>query len=290
MEYRQRRSPPQQGKKKRVFTPPDEAPASPQYTGHSAGLHPEDTPYLTTGESMQHFKHPAYEPDELEAGSRMTQIARRYNSVPMPDGVIIPNGTEQYYLHSGPPPVPLRANRGKTTTAQYQIPQQAASLQGTRQSRRKLHWLFFVGIAFLVMLLGYIGLNALGAWWQLHNNDSTYGRPRTFQTDAVVGHDDSASHPSHFIAINLNRHIIIIEFPGGDIARSVVYSAGVLLGDGQDLTPVTLSFADVNHDGRLDMLVHIADQITAFLNNGTKFVPPSNLINRGRSPSPTLGG
>src|SRR2546425_1583080 len=42
-----------------------------------------------------------------------------------------------------------------------------------------------------------------------------YGRPRTFQTDAVVGHNDSAASPSHFIAINLNRHVEVIECPGG---------------------------------------------------------------------------
>ncbi len=31
--------------------------------------------------------------------------------------------------------------------------------------------------------------------------------PRTFQVDAVVGHNDSATNPSHFIAMNLNGRI-----------------------------------------------------------------------------------
>jgi hypothetical protein len=114
-------------------------------------------------------------------------------------------------------------------------------------------------------------------------------RLRTFQTDAVVGHGDSEAHPSHFIAINLNRHVIVIEIPGGDISRSIIYSGPVLLGDGQDMTPVTLTFSDVNGDGKPDMILHILDQTIVFLNNGTKFVPPVNLA-LGGSNLPTVGG
>jgi hypothetical protein len=105
----------------------------------------------------------------------------------------------------------------------------------------------------------------------------------------VVGHGDSEAHPSHFIAINLNRHVIVIEIPGGDISRSIIYSGPVLLGDGQDMTPVTLTFSDVNGDGKPDMILHILDQTIVFLNNGTKFVPPVNLA-RGGSNLPTVGG
>jgi hypothetical protein len=160
-----------------------------------------------------------------------------------------------------------------------------------KQHRRgRVHWLFFVGIGLLVMILGYVAINAFGSWWHTHTDDTTYGRPRTFQIDAVVGHHDSAAHPSHFIALNLNSHILIIEIQGGDISKSVIYSGGVLVGDGQDLAPVTLTFSDVNGDGKLDMLVHVTDQTITFLNNGTKFVPPANVVTTGGgTSSPTLG-
>lgn len=293
MEYRQRRQPNNQGvKKKRVFTPADEEePANPQRAGHYAGLHGEDQPYITTEAVRQHMKRPAYAPDELEAGQRITTLGRRFpgTPTPMPDGVLYQDGTDQVYVHNGPPPMPLRASRDKNTTAQYQIPQQAASLQGRRQARRRLHPLFFVGLALLIMFLGYVGLNAFTAWWQVHSDDGTYGRPRTFQTNAVVGHHDSPDRPSHFIAVNLNRHVVIIEIPGGDISKTIIYSAGTLMGDGQDLTPITLTFSDVNHDGRPNMLVHILDQIITFTNNGTKFVPPPNVASVGGHP-PALGG
>lgn len=52
-----------------------------------------------------------------------------------------------------------------------------------------------------------------------------------------------------------------------------VYLGPVLIGDGQDFTPVTLTFEDVNGDGKPDMLVHIGDQTIVFLNDGGAFRP-----------------
>ncbi|HEX7735304.1 MAG TPA: hypothetical protein VF458_10575, partial [Ktedonobacteraceae bacterium] len=93
----------------------------------------------------------------------------------------------------------------------------------------------------------------------------------------------------HFIAMNLNRHIVVIEIPGGDPSRAVIYSGGELFGNGQDLAPVTLIFSDVNGDSKPDMLIHVTDQTIVFTNNGTKFVPPSNVASGGSNP-PSLGG
>ena len=150
--------------------------------------------------------------------------------------------------------MPARSSRGRTT--------EAPTHHGRRSPRRsrRFHWLFFVGIGLLVMLVGYAGLSAFGSWWHIHQDDSTYGRPRTFQVDAVVGHNDSPQHPSHFIAVNLNRRVLVIEFPGGDVSKTIIYTGPTLLGDGQDLTPVTLTFQDRNGDGRVDMVIHILDQ------------------------------
>lgn len=142
-----------------------------------------------------------------------------------------------------------------------------------RGGQRNFHWLLFVGLAMLVMILGWLALSAFGSWWQTTQNDWRYGRPRTFQTDAVVGHHDSARTPSHFIAMNLNRHIIVIEIPGGDVSKSVVFSGPTLLGPDQDLTPVTLTFQDVNHDGKPDMIVDVQGSQFIYLNANGTFVP-----------------
>jgi len=138
--------------------------------------------------------------------------------------------------------------------------------------RRRAPWLAIC--AGMLLTLGLVaGLSMFSSWWQVHQNDATYGRPRTYQMDAVVGHLDSASRPSHFIFMNFNRHVIIVEFPGGDTAHALIYTGPTLLGDGGDLIPVTGEFRDVNGDGRPDMIVHIQNQTIVFINDGSKFRP-----------------
>jgi len=141
-----------------------------------------------------------------------------------------------------------------------------------RHRRRRAPWLaIMLGMAAMLVLV--VGSSYFVSWWQLHQNDSTYGRPRTYQVNAVVGHQDSASKPSHFIFMNLNSHVIVIEFPGGDTAHAMIYTGPTLFGDGSDLIPVTGEFRDVNGDSRLDMIVHMQDQTIVFSNDGTKFRP-----------------
>ncbi len=100
------------------------------------------------------------------------------------------------------------------------------------------------------MVSGYALFGAIGNWWTNHTNDATYGYPRTYQCSAVVGHGDLAASPSRFIAENMYGHIIIIEIPGGNVSKAIIYSGPTMVGPGQDLIPVTLSFADENGDGR----------------------------------------
>jgi len=149
-------------------------------------------------------------------------------------------------------------------------------IETERPPRRRgvrLHWLAILGIGMVIMLALVVVGNAVSTWWTIHQGDATYGRPRTFQIDAVVGHNDSTENPSHFEAINLNRHIIVIELPGGDSSKARIYNITTLFGNGQDLTPVTLSFKDVNGDGLLDMEVHIQGQTIVFINENGQFRP-----------------
>jgi hypothetical protein len=125
----------------------------------------------------------------------------------------------------------------------------------------------------LAMAALFFLLSSAGTWIQTTKDDLTYGRPRTFNIDAVVGHNDGASNPTHFIAINLNRHVEGIEQPGGDASKMKVYQITTLFGDGEDLTPVTLSFRDLTGNGKLDMLIHIHDTTIAYINDNGTFRP-----------------
>lgn len=141
------------------------------------------------------------------------------------------------------------------------------------KSKPRFHWLVFVGMVMLTMVLGWVVLTMFANWWQVTQDDWHYGRPRTYQVDAVVGHNDSAANPSHFVALNLRSHIEVIEFPGGDSSKAKVYIGPTLIGPGQDLTVVTLSFEDVNHDGKPDMIVNIQGSHFVFINENGQFRP-----------------
>ena len=136
----------------------------------------------------------------------------------------------------------------------------------------------YVGVLFLVGITGWLAISVLGAWWQAKQDDWTYGNPRTYQTDAVVGHGDSANNPSHFIAQNLKGEIVVIEYPGGDVSKARSYVITTLPGD-DGYSPVRLVFRDLTGNGRLDMLVQIGDpgsQVQVILyNNGQQFAAKS---------------
>ncbi len=171
--------------------------------------------------------------------------------------------------------------RPHTSSVRYTQPRQQVIQRGNKRivihheppPTRRLHWSFILGVGMILMLaLWVLGSSAL-AWWQNHQLDIAYGLPRTYQTDQVVGHSDSTGHPTHFIAVNLNARITIIEIPGGDSQHARIYSGPTLFSDNGDTIPVTLEFYDVTGDGKVDMIVHVGDQKIVYLNDGTQFKP-----------------
>jgi hypothetical protein len=208
--------------------------------------------------------------DDALYNTRSPSSARRYRQPAQHDTVNDPA------LHNGPSISRRRASmttKGTDNSNSNGIATKAAPFPSAEIRGRRIS-LLAVLIGMLVMALLAVGLTAFGSWWRVHMDDMQYGRPRTFQLDAVVGHGgDSPSNPTHFIFINLNRHIEIIELPAGDATNARIYPGPVLYGDGQDLTPVTAEIRDVNGDGKPDIIVHIQDQQLVLINDGTQFRP-----------------
>ncbi len=206
----------------------------------------------------------------------------------LPPGVTIINGVPcvnvggrwvevEIVLHNGVPP-PTQKQRGNKNKAHppeivYGLAAVGRETEQQRGPRSRFHWLVFVGMAVCTMLVGWILLTMLSQWWQVTTDDWHYGRPRTYQTDQAVGHGDSAAHPSHFIALNIRSHIEIIEFPGGDTSKARIYVGPTLLGQGNDLAAVTLTFRDVNGDSKLDMIVNVQESHFVFINDQGTFRP-----------------
>lgn len=144
-----------------------------------------------------------------------------------------------------------------------------------RSQRLRVHPLLFLGLGMLAMLALWMLLTAGLNWWNDTMNYIHYGYPRTFQVDMVVGHSDTASNPSHFLATNLHGRLEIIEFPGGDGTHARIFLGPQLFGPDADKAPVTLQFADVNGDHRPDMLVFFQSSWIMFINDQGSFRPPT---------------
>jgi len=143
----------------------------------------------------------------------------------------------------------------------------------TTRPRSRLHPLFFLGTGMLATLALIAVLSVVTTWFATTLDDLRYGRPRTFQIDAYVGHNEAPGMPSHFLAVNLHGRIEIIELPGGDASRARIYIGPQLYGSDADLIPVTLSFIDVNSDHKPDMIINFQGTQVVFINDQGGFRP-----------------
>jgi hypothetical protein len=198
--------------------------------------------------------------------SRLPSSSRRYAPLSTQGGTrVVPHPGQMQRR-----PIPARRSAQRLTEEQPAPPRRSSG--GVFRS----HPLLWVGFGMLVMLLAWSGLQTLGAWWSLHQDDATYGRPRTAQYDVVVGHDDSASSPTHFLALNLDATVVVIELPGGDSSKARIYRGPQLFGPGANLFSVTLSFPDPTGDGKPNMEVHVQEQTLVYLNQNGQFVPQAS--------------
>ena len=143
-----------------------------------------------------------------------------------------------------------------------------------RLPERHSGWLVWLVLCVLLIgALGWLVVSAVGAWWHGVQENLSYGMPRTFQTDQYVGLGDSQTYPDHFTALNLNGLIVVVQINPTNAKADAIY---YVTRNNDSTTPVTLSFRDVNHDGRIDMLIKVGDDQSSytivFFNNGKQFV------------------
>ncbi len=123
----------------------------------------------------------------------------------------------------------------------------------------------------LALLAIYLLLSSLVSWGQVVIDDVRYGRPRTFHLTANVGRAEEASAPTHMIAMNLERQVVVLEIPGGDSMKTRALPGPYLFGAGEDLTPVTMRLADVNSDDAPDLVVQVKNEEMVYINRDGSF-------------------
>jgi hypothetical protein len=190
---------------------------------------------------------------------------------------------------AGPVPVARRRSRrpdARSTAANvmpddrdeetYLPPRSLPASRRTAPRLRRWHPLFWLGLGALTLALFWIVASWLVAWGGRVWDDLSYGYPRTFQTDGVLGNGDSAANPSHLLALNLKGQILLEVFPEGDASRAKVYVLTQLSGRGSDRNVVTVRLIDPAHTGKPDIVVEVADTVSLLINDGLgNFRPPT---------------
>jgi hypothetical protein len=233
---------PQPAKRRASATQPWPAPR--HHTGHHPGLHPDDAPATTS-------PLPYRTPTRGEAGYDVGE-EREYEEPPRPRSTAIVR------------------RRPVTEMALARHPKAGQ----TRRGCLGWHPLLSLGLS-MALCAAFVALFLyVPPAWQRHLDDVTYGYPRTYQTDAAVGHGDRTHPVSHFLALNLQGVIEVMEIPGDpERHQPYLYLIVRLALDGADLVPVTVSFRDMNGDGKLDLLVFVNGTFWVWFNTGTRFVP-----------------
>jgi hypothetical protein len=173
-------------------------------------------------------------------------------------------------LEEEEPAMAVRSQEMHNTTARVGTPQSRTRIMLPAIS---LHSVAYIITALLALLAIYAIMGNVMGWGRARYDDLRYGTTRTFQADEVVGHDDGAGTPTHFVAMNLNRQVLIIEIPGGDASKTRTLTGPYLFGAGEDKTAVLLRFDDINRDGSKDLIVNVKNEEIVYLNKDSQFQP-----------------
>src|SRR6266705_2562485 len=211
------------------------------YVGSRSGMHPEDQPYSSATRSRSHAHTPQTsievddEVEDVYTRPPARSSARRYDLAPY-------------------------AGRGERRTEEL--------------ARPGKHPMFYIGICLVIMVAFLTAYTLIPPAFQKWQDERVYGYPRTFQTDANVGHAGT----EHFITLNNHGTIEVLEIPNypSPANQTRLYIIVRLTNQGADLVPATLSFPDINGDGKPDMQVTVLDgsnpSVWILFNNGTSFV------------------
>lgn len=146
----------------------------------------------------------------------------------------------------------------------------SSDLRAVGPVRRRTPWKTASALQLLTALLSIAALLALGAVGMARltglRDDLRYGWPRTTHLDGLLGHQETRGIPTHLMAMNLHRRVVLIEFPGGDASAPKVQVGPYLFGAQSDATPVRMELRDMDRDGALDVVLDIENEWLVYLN------------------------
>jgi hypothetical protein len=141
---------------------------------------------------------------------------------------------------------------------------------------RSVGALAYILTALLAAAAIYVLVGSIVSWGQVRIDDVRYGRPRTTHIEGYVGHGgEVAGRPTKFVGLNLDRQVVVIEIPAGDVSQLRTIMGPYLFGAREDLTPVLLYLHDMDRDGLTDLVVNVRDEQIIYLNRDGAFRLPT---------------
>ncbi len=138
-------------------------------------------------------------------------------------------------------------------------------------SYRVLYAAILILAAFAIYLLVGVAVD----WARVKIDDLRYGDPRTTHLSGFVNHGEEQGQPTHFVAINLDRQVVVLELPGGDASQVRHLPGPYLFGEHEDLTPISLVLHDMDNDGYNDLLIEVHNEQVLYLNKDGAFRLPT---------------
>lgn len=117
-----------------------------------------------------------------------------------------------------------------------------------------------------------MAVTSLWSFGQARLDDLRYGPTRAFHLTQHVGHGGNGQ-PSHLIALNLDRQVVVIDIPGSDPSQTRTIVGPYLFGANENLTPVLLDLHDYNNDAMLDLVVKVKNEKLVYINQDGAFRP-----------------
>lgn len=122
----------------------------------------------------------------------------------------------------------------------------------------------------------YVLVSTFVGWAEVRIDDFRYGRPRTTHVEGYVGHGaEVGGRPTRLVGLNLDRQVVVLEIPAGDVSQIRTIMGPYLFGAREDLTPVLLYLQDMDRDGLADLLVNVRNEQIIYLNRDGAFRLPT---------------
>ncbi len=121
------------------------------------------------------------------------------------------------------------------------------------------------GLVAVAVFVAFQLASTVALWVQIKVGDLQYGYPRSVQLEGYLGFHETTGRPSHFVAINLHRQVLVVYMPGDDPFHPTVLRGPYLTGANSQYDPVTLRLVDVNGDGYPDVVASVDGRQVAWI-------------------------